>query len=72
LGSFRLHLVFISCLNNRVGENCTPKASNLMRVVDLHDVELLDDFGVDFKLLLFERRNDLLAQVDRDNVVQDV
>ena len=67
-----MHLVFISCLNTWVGQNCAPKASHLMCIVDLHDVELLDDFGVDFKLLFFERRNDLLAKVDRDDVVQDV
>ena len=43
-----------------------------MSIIDLHDVELLHNFGVDFQLLFFKRRHYLLAQVDRDDVMQHV
>ena len=43
-----------------------------MCIVDLHDIELLDDFCIDFQLPLLKWWNDLLTQVDRDDIVQDV
>ena len=41
-----------------------------MRVVDLHDIELLYDLGVYVYLLHLENGYDLLAQVDGDEVVE--
>ena len=41
-----------------------------MRVVDLHDVELLHDLVVDLDLARLEGRDDLLAEVDGQDVMQ--
>jgi len=41
-----------------------------MRIIDLHHIELLNNLGVDFQLLFFKWRHDLLAQVNRQDVVQ--
>ena len=41
-----------------------------MRVVDLHNVELLYDLGVYVYLLHLEDWYDLLAKIDGDQVVQ--
>ena len=43
-----------------------------MRIIDLHDVKLLDNFCVNFQLFFFEWRNNLLAQVYRDDIVQNI
>ena len=43
-----------------------------MSIIDLHNIELLDNFGVDFQLLFFKWRHYLLTQVDRDDVMQHV
>ena len=41
-----------------------------MRVVDLHHVKLLHNLVVDLDLPRLEGRNDLLAEVNRQDVVQ--
>ena len=43
-----------------------------MRIVYLHDVELLDNLSVDLDLLCFELWDDLLSEVNGDDVVQYV
>ena len=40
-----------------------------MCIIDLHNIELLHNFGVDFQLLFFKRWHYLLAQVDSDDVM---
>jgi hypothetical protein len=47
-----------------VVEHSAPEGGDLMRVVDLDDVELLDQFGIDLKLLSLESWNDPLAQIN--------
>jgi hypothetical protein len=41
-----------------------------MGIVDLHDVELLDDFRVNVQSLLLEGRDDLTSQVNCDDFMQ--
>ena len=43
-----------------------------MCIIDLHNIELLHNFGVDFQLLFFKRWHYLLAQVDSDDVMKDI
>jgi hypothetical protein len=41
-------------------------------IVDLHDIKLLNNLGINFQLLLLKGRNDILAQVYRDDIMQYV
>jgi hypothetical protein len=43
-----------------------------MCIVDLHDIELLDNFRVDDDLLLLELWNDLLTKVNGDNIIKSI
>ena len=42
-----------------------------MRIVDLHNIELLYDFGVDLHFTLFKFWDDCLTEVYSDQVVHD-
>ena len=53
-----------------VGKYVAPKTGNLMGIIDLHDVELLDDLLIYLDLPLFEHWDDLLAQINRNEVVK--
>jgi hypothetical protein len=57
-------------LDVRVKQDLGPEASNLMGVVNLHDVKLLDNLVVDLNLAALESRNDFLTKVDSEDVMQ--
>ena len=64
-------LLFISLLYVGVLKNVTPVAGHLMRVVDLHHIELLHNFAVYLEFASFEFRDDGLSEVYRYYVVED-
>ena len=63
-------LILDGLLDIGVAQNVAPEASNLVSVVDLHDVELLQDLHIDASLLLLELWDDLFSQVDQDQLVE--
>ena len=68
--SFLSAIFIICCLDVWVRQDLAPETGDLMRIVDLHDVELLDNFLVNLQPSLFEWWHNLLSQVDRDKVMQ--
>jgi hypothetical protein len=66
-----LNSTIVSCLNVWIGNNLAPKASNLMCIVDLHDVKLLDNLSVNTELLLLEQWHHLLSKVDGYDIKED-
>lgn len=60
----------IGCLDVWIRQDLAPEGSDLMRVVDLHHVELLNDLLVDLQSSLLEWWHYRLTQVDRDQVMQ--
>lgn len=56
-------------LNIGVGQDLTPEAGDLMRVVDLHNVELLNDFTENAETSSLEGWNYFLAEENGDQVV---
>ena len=68
--SLCLAILLVSSLDVWVRQDLAPEASDLMRVIDLHDVELLNDLLVNLQSSLLEWRHYGLSQVDRDQVMQ--
>ena len=67
---FSFVILLDGVLDVGVRQHVGPERSYLMRVVDLHNVELLYDLGVYVYLLHLEDWYDLLAKIDGDQVVQ--
>ena len=67
---FSLVVLLDGVLDVGVGQHVRPEGSDLVGVVDLHNIELLYDLGVYVYLLHLEDGYHLLAQVDGDEVVQ--
>ena len=57
-------------LDLRVLQQLAPEVGGGARIVDLQDVELLSDLRVQLQLLFLEDRDDLLAEVDREQVLE--
>ena len=68
--SLCLAILLVSSLDVWVRQDLAPEASDLMRVVDLHDVELLNDLLINLQSSLLEWRHYGLSQVDSDQVMQ--
>jgi hypothetical protein len=45
-------------------QDIAPECSNLVRIVDFHDIELLYEFSVDLQLLSLKLRDYSFSQVD--------
>jgi len=60
----------IGCLDVWIRQDLAPEGSDLMRVVDLHHVELLNNLLIDLQSSLLEWWHYRLTQVDRDQVMQ--
>lgn len=68
---FSIIFVAIHCFSYYwVLVDAAPKQSYLVRVVDLHYVELLDYFLVQACFALFEVWNNFLTEVNGDDVIQ--
>ena len=63
-------LLVCGVLDVRVLEYIGPKAGDLMRIVDLHHVELLHNLLINLDLSALESWDHFLAQVDGQDVVQ--
>ena len=70
IGSLCLAILLVSSLDVWVRQDLAPEASDLMRIVDLHDIELLNDLLVNLQSSLLEWRHYGLSQVDGDQVMQ--
>ena len=64
-------LLFISLLYVGILQNVTPVAGHLMRIVDLHHIELLHNFAVYLEFAAFKLWDDGLSEVYRYYVVED-
>ena len=65
-----LCLLSLTVLDVVIAKHVGPERGHLMCVVDLHDVELLDDFLVNLDFTGLERGDHLLTKVDGDEVMQ--
>jgi hypothetical protein len=54
-----------------IGQNLAPETGDLMRVIDLHDVELLYDLAVYFDFPVLELWHDTFTQIDGNNVIKN-
>ena len=54
-----------------VSQYLRPEASNLMCIVDLHNIELLYDLAIYALFLLFEHRNNLFSKINCDQIIKN-
>lgn len=63
-------LGFLRVFDVVIAKHIGPEGGDLMSIVDLHHVELLNNLLINLDFPGLERRNDLFAQVNSDDIMK--
>lgn len=70
--SFSFFWLFNCLLYVRVRKDLAPETSCLMRIIDLHNIELLDNLRINLKFSLLEFRNHSLSKINCYVIMQHI